>query len=177
MFTYLYFWILNIFTYKLIFKIKIIIISLLFIYSIFSKCIVSIIFWEQIYSNPNKIYFKIIHSHKNNHIQKMSISINFDITNINWSPILDMQPITLLIFMYTMNYHTKFEKKINKKIQTYVLTYAHTCTHTHTHRLKHNFHSKLSGIYALVLSVCLCVCIYVTILKNHYRTKVIQLEW
>ena len=39
-----------------------------------------------------------------------------------------MQPITLLIFMYTMNYHTKFEKKINKKIQTYVLTYAHTCT-------------------------------------------------
>ena len=150
---------------------------MLFIYSIFSKCIVSIIFWEKNYSNPNKIYFKIIHSHKNNHIQKMSISINFDITNINWSPILDMQPITLLIFMYTMNYHTKFEKKINKKnsnICTHICTHLHTYTYT---QIKHNFHSKLSGIYALVLSVCLCVCMYVTILKNHYRTKVIKLGW
>ena len=133
---------------------------MLFIYSIFSKCIVSIIFWEQIYSNPNKIYFKIIHSHKNNHIQKMSISINFDITNINWSPILDMQPITLLIFMYTMNYHTKFEKKNNKKnsnICTHICTHLHTYTYT---QIKTQFLFQTVR-HICISSVCLSVCLYV----------------
>ena len=134
---------------------------MLFIYSIFSKCIVSIIFWEQIYSNPNKIYFKIIHSHKNNHIQKMSISINFDITNINWSPILDMQPITLLIFMYTMNYHTKFEKKKTIKKNSNICT--HICTHLHTYtytQIKTQFPFQTVR-HICISSVCLSVCLYV----------------